>query len=731
MKNTLFKYLSFGLLGLITLVLMSATVIEKFYGSAFVGEHIYTSEWMIILWGVTAHFTLFYIVRRRLYVQYATFALHLSFLMIIVGAFVTHNYGVQGRVHLREGEPAVGEFTAAGGSSEAFPFSLQLKKFELRYYKGTFAPMDYVSHIIVEDAAGVREGCVSMNNIFKYRGYRFYQSGYDADSKGASLAVSHDPYGIGITYAGYIALLLAMIAFFFQRGTMFRGLLAHPALRRGAAFFVAFYLCGSLWAAPQSVPRDVARSMCNLRVYYNDRVCPLGTLAKDFTAKLYGKTSYDGLSAEQVLAGWFFFYDEWKHEPMIKIKGAGVRGSLGIDGDYAALTDFTSRDGYKLDALLRSDNPTLRNGAEAANEKFSLVSMLCTGSLLRIYPYAGEEGGTLLWYSFTDRLPSSVPYEQWLFITNSMSLVAEQIAMRNWDEAVRLLDKIGQYQLREAGDALPADWRFDTEILYNDTNYNKPLAMFALTMGILSFMLFILRGRIAGLPSRILRLLLWMLLAYITLHTVMRAIIGGYVPLSNGFETMMFMSWCSVALTLVVERKYQIALPFGFLLCGLTMLVAMMGEATPKITQLMPVLQSPLLSIHVVVIMLAYTLLAFMMLSGLSAVILHFLNRRAEVEYLYLLGRLMLYPALFLLAAGIFIGAVWANVSWGRYWGWDPKEVWALVTMIVYSYGLHVKSFPLFGRPLLFHIFCIVAFITVIITYFGVNFILGGMHSYA
>ncbi len=731
MKKSLLKYLSFGLLGIIVLVLMSATIVEKFYGSVFVKEHIYGSAWMIILWGVAAHFTLFYLVRRKLYVHYATFALHLSFLTIIVGAFVTYKYGLQGRVHLRESGAAVEEFNLDDGSVAGFPFTLQLKQFELQYYKGTFAPMDYVSHIIVKDAEDVCEGRVSMNNIFKYRGYRFYQSGYDADLKGVSFMVSYDPYGIGITYTGYLFLLISMVAFFFQRGTLFRRLLAHPAMRRAAVFLIMLSLCSSLWAVPRTVPSDVAKSLSNLRVYYNDRICPLGTLAKDFTAKLYGKTSYKGLSAEQVLAGWFFFYDEWKYEPVIKIKGAEVCQALGVDGKYAALTDFTNRNGYKLDTLLRSNNFKLRRDAEAANEKFSLVSMLCTGSLLRIYPYADAENGSVVWYSFTERLPQSVPYEQWLFIANSMSLVAEQVVMRNWDEAKRLLDKIGQYQLREAHTVMPANWRFKAEVVYNNTNYNRPLALFALAVGVVGFILFVFLDNRVRVLKNVLRFSLWMLLLYITLHILLRGIIGGYIPLSNGFETMMFMSWCSVLFTLLAERKYQMALPFGFLLCGLTMLVAMMGEATPKITQLMPVLQSPLLSIHVVVIMLAYTLLAFMMLNGLSAIVLNLLRRNDEVEYLYVLSRLMLYPAVFLLAIGIFIGAVWANVSWGRYWGWDPKEVWALVTMLVYSFGLHSNSFPLFGRYLPFHIFSVVAFVTVIITYFGVNFLLGGMHSYA
>ena len=223
-----------------------------------------------------------------------------------------------------------------------------------------------------------------------------------------------------------------------------------------------------------------------------------------------------------------------------------------------------------------------------------------------------------------------------------------------------------------------------------------------------------------------------LLFLYLSLHIGLRYIISGHIPLANGYETMQFMSWCSVVLTLVMAKRFRLALPFGLLMAGFTLLVAMLGEASPRITQLMPVLQSPLLSVHVMVIMLSYTLLAFIMLNGVTAVVLHLLLRdNQEIEYLYVVSRIMLYPAVMLLGIGIFIGAIWANVSWGRYWGWDPKEVWALVTMILYAAMIHTTSLEKLRRPMLFHVLAIVAFLAVLITYFGVNFVLGGMHSYA
>ena len=212
----------------------------------------------------------------------------------------------------------------------------------------------------------------------------------------------------------------------------------------------------------------------------------------------------------------------------------------------------------------------------------------------------------------------------------------------------------------------------------------------------------------------------------------LRGYISGHLPLTNGYETMQFMAFCTLILTLLLYRRYTLIMPYGFLLTGLTLLVNMMGQSNPQITLLMPVLASPLLSIHVCVIMLAYSLMAFCLFNGITALLLPKTPMYdKQIGQLTRMSKLMLYPALFCLTAGIFIGAIWANVSWGRYWGWDPKEVWALITMMVYAVPLHQASIPFLRNPKWFHLYMILAFLSVLFTYFGVNFVLGGMHSYA
>ena len=219
---------------------------------------------------------------------------------------------------------------------------------------------------------------------------------------------------------------------------------------------------------------------------------------------------------------------------------------------------------------------------------------------------------------------------------------------------------------------------------------------------------------------------------YLSLQLGLRWYVSGHIQVSNGFETMQFMAWVTILATFFLFPYFRLVIPFGFFICGFTLLVAMMGESSPQITNLMPVLHSPLLSIHVMVIMLAYTFLFLTMLNGLTGILIGLSNRNIEkTVFLQNISHLMLYPAVFLLVIGIFIGAVWANVSWGRYWGWDPKEVWALITFLIYTLPLHSVSFSLFRKPIFFHSYMVFGFLSVVITYFGVNFFLGGMHSYA
>lgn len=736
------RNLSFGLLGLLVCVLMAATCAEKVWGTSFVVRHVYGSPWFVVCWALTAVAGIGYLWRRRVQQRRAVFLFHLSLVWILLGALVTHVWGLQGRVHLRQGK-AVEAFTLSDGRTAAFPFRLSLEEFRVEYYAGTSAPKDFVSRFTLAADDKAYQGEVSMNRIFRHEGYRFYQSGYDSDGQGVTLSVACDPWGIGLTYAGYALLLLSALAFFLEPQSGFRRLLRHPSLRAAgvAGLLLAAPFVRATEDLPRTLPRETAASFGRLYVYYNDRVCPLQTLAKDFTMKLCGKPMYRGLTAEQVLTGWFFYYDDWKQEPCIRVKNADVRRLLGVKVKQVSLQDFFGPEGYRLDAeALAGASSADAKAVGEANEKFSLVSSVATGAAWRIFPYtppSSADVSRLEWLSLADRLPRDMPLEEGAFVRGAMNYVAEQVARKDFAEVERLVGKIRRYQQREGGALLPSALRFRAERVYNRLNDSLPLAVASVVLGLFSFvysvrcLMFRRRERkgVRGAQLCVLGLLACWLLGLM----VLRGLVSGHLPMSNGHETMHLLAFCAALLTLVFHRRLPLALPFGFLVCGLALVVSMLGERNPQVGQLMPVLASPLLSVHVAVIMLAYALLAFVMLNGVAALVLLASRREceAQVERLQVVSRLLLYPAVFLLAAGIFIGAVWANVSWGRYWGWDPKEVWALVTMLVYALALHPASLPCFRRPLFFHVFCVAAFLCVLVTYFGVNFLLGGMHSYA
>lgn len=727
------KFLSFGIIGLLVIVLVAATIVEHVHDTRTARELFYASPAVLVLWGVATAAALTLVLRRHGLRQRAVTGLHVSFAVILCGAAVTHFTGEQGTLELVTDSRPVNGFLLENGRVSHLPFSISLKECETLYYPGTRAGADYVSHVILKDDKGREtERTVSMNRILHHQGYRFYQTGM---GEGRSvLTVTHDPWGIGITYAGYVLLAVSMVAFALRRDSRFRRLWRRTSARQTAltlALAGCFATGLAAEAPPQTLQRGLARDFGRLYVYHNERICPLQTLARDFCTKLCGSASYKGLTAEQVLTGWLFHYEEWKHEPMIRIKDKATQKLLGITGSHARLTDFYDNDGYKLEAAGRD---LTDRAVQEADEKCRLIAAVCTGAVLKIYPCRTDNGdGNLVWLSWVDDLPLEMPVEDKKFVTGSMEYVARQIGHGRNIEADGALLKIRDFQRRQTGtEQRPTDSRFEAELIYNRLAHTRPVALVCLVTGLLAYALFARRmaaGRRAGRKTRTgLSVLLGGILCYLTSVIALRGYVAGYLPLSNGFETMQFMAWCSAATALMLRRRFSPALPFGLLLCGLSLMVSVMGESNPSVTPLLPVLASPLLSLHVVVIMISYTLLAVITLNSLTALVL----RREDISVqLAGLNRLLLTPALLLLTAGIFVGAVWANQSWGCYWSWDPKETWALITLLVYCFPVHEGSLTAFRRPLFLHIYLALAFATVLMTYFGVNFLLGGMHSYA
>jgi putative cytochrome c-type biogenesis protein CcsB len=761
--------------------LATATVLEKSFGTPYIQTTIYEAWWFTGLWILSALLSAFYIIQSRLYRRPA-FILHVAFAVILLGALTTRLTALHGEIHLAEGVPT-NTFTA-GTQSHTLPYAITLTRFEVAYYLGTTAPADFIAHVAIADPELASDsGTVSMNRILSRRGYRFYQHGIDEDLRGCTLLVAHDPWGIAITYCGYGLLLLGMLLFmgtdkgfreriqlFAKRPTILAIPLlitlvgavgitraSNPSHRASHAAPVANHrLLESLLASqqargvpastapPKTIPREVAAQFGTLYVYYADRICPLQTVAYQFSLKLTGGFGYRGLTPEQMLMGWVFFPSSWIDAPLIALPRGRVRQLFASKRGTVSWREFTDssyqyRLAIPLEQIRRGEYPGNPQSVLAADEKYHLIQSVTSLRLLGIYPLPHNHDSTAIrWYSPVDRLPEVLAGQERIFIRKGFDYLAELAVKGDYAALSTAVAKIRQYQLRNAGKVLPPAYRTRAERLYNQLARPRPLAFASLTLGLLLFAL--LTASLAGFHTRqprwIMRIALGLaivLLVVISGIIALRWVASAHIPLANGADTMLFMGWLSLLIAILLHRHFTPLLPIGFLSAGFALLVAALGSANPPITQLMPVLGSPLLSAHVACIMLAYTLLSFISLNSSMAIVLRCINRNTKnaINLLANASRTILYPALFLLAIGIFIGAIWANVSWGSYWSWDPKETWALITLMVYAAGVHTHSIPRLSKPMPFHIYMLAAFACVLITYFGVNYLLGGMHSYA
>ena len=743
---------------LYVLVLISmavATIVEKSQGTDYVHVHYYGAWWFILMWAVMAALGIYYIIQRKVK-RASTWALHLSFIIILTGALITHLSAKRGMIHLRTGQPTNSYIMASddgeGMKEEKLPFSLCLQDFEAKMHDGTQAVADYSSKFTVMDGNEKSEGLVSMNNIYSHRSYRFYQSSYDEDGKGSVLAINADPFGIPVTYTGYALLFLSLIWMLLDPKGGYRKLLASPLLKKGA-LGIALLLCvGNLQAAETGaldhavLPKETAEKFGELNILYNDRICPVQTYALDFCKKIYGARSYKGLTAEQVLSGWIFYGDEWAKEPFIKVKSGELKSTLNLP-DYCSVSQFFNKDmgGYTIGQYVQEyyngAQDKFHQQAADIDGKIQLIMDLRQGVSLKVLPYTFTKNvrasknypfikaGTTTWFSPTDKLPYAVEKQHALYITNVFSLLYGDVKAGNIDRVNIFFDKMKKYQQISGGNSLPSSTQYKAERINNAFPFATVLFMVNLTLGFIALFYTIYRmtkKREVKVLNIALPILLVVSFLALTFGLVLRWIISGNVPMSNGYESMLTVAWFVMLIAIFMQFRIRLVMVFGFLLSGFFLLVSHINQMDPAIGQMMPVLNSPLLSMHVSIIMMSYALLSLTFICGIMGICM-----RSHGEELQALSRVFLYPALTCMGFGIFIGAIWANVSWGNYWSWDSKETWALITFMIYAVVVHTQSQPVFRKPLAYHIYITLAFLSIVMTYFGVNYFLTGMHSYA
>lgn len=752
------KKIIFILYILVLVCMAAATIVEKSQGTDYAHAHYYGAWWFILIWAVLAALGAFYIIKRKVKCA-STLALHLSFIIILAGALLTHISAKRGMIHLRIGQPTdtyMAQDEEQGMKEEKLPFSLCLQKFEAKMHDGTNAVADYSSKFTVIDGDDKSEGEVSMNNIYSHRSYRLYQSSYDEDGKGSVLAINADPYGIPVTYTGYALLFISLVWMLFDPKGGYRKLLKSPLLKKGALMTALILSMGNIQTLHAEsatgnlqnavLPKETAEKFGELHILYNDRICPVQTFALDFCKKIYGARSYQGLTAEQVLSGWVFYGNTWANEPFIKIKSGEMKTAMNLP-DYASLNTFFNREmgGYTIGQYVQEyyngQQDKFHQQAADIDGKIQIIMELREGISLKVLPYTFTKNvkatkdhsfikaGTTTWFSPVDKLPQAVEHQHALYIRNVFSLLNGDVKAGNTSRVNEFFVKMKKYQEVSSGNSLPTATQYKAERINNAFPFATILFMANLTLGFIALFYTIYRmtkKREIKALNIALPILLGVSFLALTFGLALRWIISGNIPMSNGYESMLTVAWFVMLISILMQLRIRIVMVFGFLISGFFLLVSHINQMDPAIGQMMPVLNSPLLSIHVSIIMMSYALLSLTFICGIMGICM-----RSHGEELQALSRIFLYPALTTMGFGIFIGAIWANVSWGNYWSWDSKETWALITFMIYAVVVHTQSLPVFHKPLVYHIYITLAFLSIAMTYFGVNYFLTGMHSYA
>ena len=752
------KKIIFILYILVLVCMAAATIVEKSQGTDYAHAHYYGAWWFILIWAVLAALGAFYIIKRKVKCA-STLALHLSFIIILLGALLTHVSAKRGMIHLRIGQPTdtyMAQDEEQGMKEEKLPFSLCLQKFEAKMHDGTNAVADYSSKFTVIDGDDKSEGEVSMNNIYSHRSYRLYQSSYDEDGKGSVLAINADPYGIPVTYTGYALLFISLVWMLFDPKGGYRKLLKSPLLKKGALMTALILSMGNIQTVHAEsatdnlqnavLPRETAEKFGELHILYNDRICPVQTFALDFCKKIYGARSYQGLTAEQVLSGWVFYGNTWANEPFIKIKSGEMKTAMNLP-DYASLNTFFNREmgGYTIGQYVQEyyngQQDKFHQQAADIDGKIQIIMELREGVSLKVLPYTFTKNvkatkdhpfikaGTTTWFSPVYKLPQAVEHQHALYIRNVFSLLNGDVKAGNTSRVNEFFVKMKKYQEVSSGNSLPTATQYKAERINNAFPFATILFMANLTLGFIALFYTIYRMT-KKKEIKVLNIALPILLGVsffaLTFGLALRWIISGNIPMSNGYESMLTVAWFVMLISILMQLRIRIVMVFGFLISGFFLLVSHINQMDPAIGQMMPVLNSPLLSIHVSIIMMSYALLSLTFICGIMGICM-----RSHGEELQALSRIFLYPALTTMGFGIFIGAIWANVSWGNYWSWDSKETWALITFMIYAVVVHTQSLSVFRKPLVYHIYITLAFLSIAMTYFGVNYFLTGMHSYA
>lgn len=635
------------------------------------------------------------------------------------------------------------------------PFSIYLEDFVIDRYPGSHSPSSYSSYVkVLQEGKEAEPFHIYMNNILKLKGYRFYQSSYDNDEKGTILSVNYDSLGSTVTYIGYFILFLGIVLSMLNKNTFLKNTVIPKILILG---FIITALHSTVLANDSSESKAIsvehADKFGQLLVHdMRGRTEPVYTFASDLMRKISRKEKINGLTPVQVMLGMSMNYEKWMNVPMIKVSNAKLQKELGLSSNYACYNDFIVPGiGYKLQKYVEtafnkppSKQDKFDKEVIKVDERVNICYAIYSGTILKMFPIPGSEDHK--WAVATEAENLAKNSNDSTFLANILAVYFQELTNAkitgNYKKADEYVQGIHNYQQHYAGYELPSAFKVKTELLYYKWNPFNKLFPFYTTIGII-FLFVLLGGIISGktINKWVIRIFTGAIFLGFLAHTIgfiTRWYISGYAPMSNGFESLVFISWTIVLVGFIFSRQSWIALSATSVLAGFALMVANLSFMDPEITNLVPVLKSIWLTIHVSVITSSYGFLAFGAILGIINLILNIIQNKSNyqriedtIEDLTKINHRTMIMGLYFLTIGTFLGAVWANESWGRYWGWDPKETWSLISMIIYTFVTHARLIKGLRGRFAFNTMSVYAFFSILMTYFGVNYYLSGMHSYA
>lgn len=674
------------------------------------------------------------------------------------------------------------------------PFAIKLNDFEAEKYPGSEVNSAYSSEVtVVDEQEGSYDYKIFMNNILDHRGYRFFQASYDPDEKGTILSVNHDFWGTLITYIGYIMLYFGLMAIMFSKGSRFSDLKVYleKVKAKKAKLLTVLVLCFSLTGFAQEeqhapndghdhghniekptkaqidsvlreniTPKEHADKFGNMVIQdISGRMMPVNTYASEFLRKLSKSDTYEEFDENQVFLSIQESPRLWYNVPVIYLRPMetdSLRSIIGVskEGKHFALVDFLNEDGsYKLSPYLNDAyNTTIPNGYQKklkeTHERVSLLSNTIEGSSLKIFPIPGDENNK--WISnYEYRLDPTVIKDSLYnnFVKNGFPtyLYTLNNAKRTGDfsQADKLLEAFKKTQQKYGAEVMLSDKKIKTEVLYNEYDIFKKLYKWFMYAGSLMFVFLIIqifnsKNRFINISVNVFKFIIVGLFLLHTAGLIVRWYISGHAPWSDAYESMIYVAWATMFFGLAFGRKSDLTIASTAFVTSMILMIAHWNWMDPAIANLQPVLNSYWLMIHVAVIVASYGPFTLGMILGVVALFLMAFttdkNKKVmglNIQELTIINELALTVGLVMLTIGNFLGGMWANESWGRYWGWDPKETWALISIMVYAFVIHMRLVPGLRGRWFFNLMSIVAFGSILMTYFGVNFYLAGLHSYA